>query len=171
MKVSQAGAVVVLATCLAGCDHGLPAAVYQPVPSATATAAPAVATLPPAGESDLTVAGGLAFRSTRDFECSTAPDDFFVRGAPTQVDGVKVYFDVNVEYFHGPGRYVAQAQVLVRRINDDRSVYESWYATKGTATVARDRRSLVLEPLTIPAEDPASHRKPLRVAGTLVCAH
>jgi hypothetical protein len=163
--VKRAVALLALVT---GCGHGS-APKFNAVDSRAATAPASAVTPPPDGHSDLTFSGELAYRTTTDFQCSYAVDDFFIRGTTGAYDGIPVYISVNVEFFKKPGRYAGKVQILVRRVSDDAQKYASWYDHTATATVHERDRGVDIEPVTLTPEAGTQATKPVTIGGHVGC--
>jgi hypothetical protein len=151
---------------------GGPAPHVDPLASGTATApaTAAHATAAPAeGRSDLTVDGEVTLRTTRDLQCSSAGDDFFVRGELGTYDGITVYLALNVEFYGKPGRYAGHSQLLVRRIAVGQPFYASWLTRTATATVLPRRDGADIEIAELPPEAGTGSTRPVTVAGHVAC--
>jgi hypothetical protein len=149
--VSRLLAAAVALAALAACGGHGSKPTFNALPSEAATAPAKAPYVPKTGRSDVHMTGEVTIDTTQDYQCSYAPDDFFVRGALGSYDGVPLYLSINVEFYKGPGHYPKRTQVLLRRVSDDSSVYLSWYQGAATGTVlprgqGADLAETVLEP-------------------------
>ncbi|MCA1824071.1 MAG: hypothetical protein LC640_07365 [Frankia sp.] len=162
------GAIALVLWC-AGCARS-PELTFADPPSAPATAPPSPVAAVRTSASAVEVYGELALTSRREFQCSYAVDDFFVRGELGDVDGLPVYVSINVERFTHPGRYPRVVQVLLRRVSANSSFYASWYSGTASMTVLSAGRGGVLEPVTLAAEPGGQARGPVGIHGSFICA-
>lgn len=163
-------ALVVVA--VTGCGRGQPVT-FATVRATPATALPSAVVQPPTGHSQVRITGAVSITTTMDFQCSRAPDDFFIRGQLGVFDGVPVYLGINVEFYRKPGTYKRKTQVLVRRITpvtDGAGVYEAWYSGWATMTVNPDARSADLPPTRLVAEGlGGTATGTVRISGHFAC--
>ncbi len=164
----RSAALAVPLLVVAGCQRGSEVR-FNPLASAPATAPADAATPAPSGSSRAEVTGEIAVSSTVDFQCSVAPDDFFIRGLFGRYDGIDVYLSINVEFYTGPGTYRRKTQVLVRRIDPERGYYAAWYAGHATMTVRPGGRGAELVATALPPEAGTSSTRPVRISGSFAC--
>lgn len=164
----RALAALPLAVALAGCGGGSKPT-FNTLPSQAATAPATPPYVPRTGHSDVHMTGDITVDTTQDFQCSYAPDDFFVRGEMGSYDGVPLYLSINVEFYKGPGRYPRRTQVLLRRVSDDSSVYSSWYEGMATGTVLARGQGADLEQATLKAEAGTQAAGTVTVRGHFGC--
>jgi hypothetical protein len=157
-----------LSSGLSACSQGKrPTFTALPTGAATAPATPVA--VPANGDSKVSVTGEITFDTTVDFQCSFAPDDFFIRGVAANVDGVPVYVSINVEFFRGPNRYARRTQVLIRRINENGSFYASWYENGASLTVLPKGKGGDLDTVTVQPEAGTQSTGPIRIGGHFSC--
>lgn len=164
--------MALLAVVLAASCGRTPVPTFNPLPQDTAAAptfAPQPDVVPPPGSSRLVIDGSITVRTTQDFDCSYAVDDFFVRGRMAPYRGLPVYLSVNVEFYKRPGPYVRRTQVLVRRISTDNRRYESWYAGQATGTVLPAGRGVDLQRSTLAPEPGTDATGSITVGGHVGC--
>ncbi|HEX8002104.1 MAG TPA: hypothetical protein VF519_05365 [Mycobacteriales bacterium] len=160
-------AALLVAAC-AGCGGGSKPT-FNALPTAPATAPATPVYVAKTGRSDVHIGGEIVIDTTQDFQCSYAPDDFFVRGQLGEYDGVPVYFSLNVEFYKGPGRYPRKTQLLLRKVSDDSSVYSSWYQGFATATILPKGKGADLEAATLQPEAGTESTAPVTIRGHFDC--
>jgi hypothetical protein len=165
MRVALAAALLLA---VAGCGGGK-APTFNKVGGSPATAPASAVKPPPSGSSDVSLSGAMTYRTTTDFQCSYAKDDFFIRGTTGAYDGIPVYISINVEFFKKPGTYADRTQVLIRRVSDDAQGYESWYSAKATSTVLPRGQGVDLRTVTLAPEGGTAAKAPLTVGGHFGC--
>jgi hypothetical protein len=172
--------LLVLAT--AACT-GDQAPTFNPLPSPAATVAttdprpsiliagpsPSPRPAPQPGSSSVTLTGELKLRTTQDFQCSYARDDFFIRGYMGEYDGVPLYMSLNVEFYKGPGRYAGKTQILVRRISDTSSFLASWYNTKADGTVLPRGKGADVDRVVLQPEPGTNSTRSVTLEGHFGC--
>lgn len=124
---------------------------------------------PRPGSSSVVITGEVQLRTTQDFQCSYAVDDFFIRGRMGEYKGVPMYMSINVEFYKRPGAYTKRTQVLIRRISSDNTFYASWYQGQATGTVLPDGRGFDLEQVEVPPEQGTDSTRPITVRGHFGC--
>lgn len=164
----RAAAAVLLAVACAACGGGSKPT-FNALPSTPATAPAKPLYVPKTGHSDVHIGGEVTIDTTQDFQCSYAPDDFFVRGELGEYDGVPVYFSLNVEFYKGPARYPRKTQVLLRRVSRDSSVYASWYQGFATATILPKGQGADVEVTTLQPEAGTESDAPVTIRGHFGC--
>jgi hypothetical protein len=169
----QGSGALAIALALAGCTRDA-TPTFNPLPT-TAARSPAAAPTPSAapsrapGTSRVAITGEVTFRTTQDFQCSFALDDFFIRGIMGVYDGVPMYLDINVEFYKGPGPYLRRTQVRLRRVTNGSSFYASWYQGAASGTVLPDGRGVDLTATDLPPEPGTDSRRPVRIGGHFGC--
>jgi hypothetical protein len=153
---------------LAACSHGS-APTFNKLHTGAATAPASAPSAPASGSSRIEISGEVALASSRDFQCSYARDDFFIRGQFDDYQGVPMYLSVNVEFFKQPGRYAGKTQVLVRRVAKDSTFYASWDAPKASATVLPRGQGLDLDTTVVPPESGTNATRPITIGGHIGC--
>jgi hypothetical protein len=154
--------------CVACGGHGSKPT-FNALPSEAATAPATPPYVPRTGHSDVHMTGAIAVDTTQDYQCSYAPDDFFVRGEMGTYDGVPLYLSINVEFYKGPGKYPKKTQVLLRRVSGDSSVYASWYQGFATGTVLPRGQGADLAETTLQPEPGTEATAPVTVRGHFGC--
>ncbi len=101
------------------------------------------------GPSVLTVAGPCAFDHHGAVNCEILPDDLIMTVTRKGANGATVMVYVNVERYHGPGRY-NDSQMFVGVQNT--SQIERWSNDNVSLTVGPDRKYIDLESTSLPAE-------------------
>ncbi len=142
---------------------------FNELPTGAATAPAAAPSVPATGSSDLRLTGEVETRTTRDFQCSYAVDDFFVRGQFEEYQGVPLYLSINVEFYKKPGRYPRRTQVLVRRVARNSRFYASWTDAHATATVLPRGRGADVEVAVLAPEAGTDSTKPVTISGHVGC--
>jgi hypothetical protein len=167
--VRRAAALAALLAVTACSGPSAKAPKFNPLATGAATAPASPVAVPETGRSSVAVTGEIALRTTRDFQCSFAVDDFFVRGEMGTVGGVTVYLSLNVEFYKRPGRYAGRTQILVRRISVDQSFYASWYGLRATATVLPNGDGADIEVSALPPEAGTQSTRPVTISGHVAC--
>jgi len=117
--------------------------------------------------SDLVFSGACSFTESGKVSCSTQPDDFLFQFSRDTPDGPKLYLQLNVEFYKGPGSYPQNVHVLVE-IPDNGTLYE-WDTLNAAATVDPGGRSGSLDNVTLPPDPGTPTRGTLTINGTFAC--
>jgi hypothetical protein len=175
-SLQQGSGALVIAALLSACSRDA-TPTFNPVPTAPALAVPSVASAPAAvssptsgpGSSRVDITGEVVFRTTQDFQCSYALDDFFIRGIMGVYDGVPMYLDINVEFYKGPGAYLRRTQVRLRRVANGSAFYASWYQGHASGTVLAQGKGMDLTAIEVPPEPGTDSHRPVRIGGHFGC--
>jgi hypothetical protein len=143
-----------------------PPPTHPPVPLQCSPPSPEDANAPRG--SALRVSGACAFTQTARVKCTTQPDDFIFSFSRNTPNGPTIYFQMNIEFYKGPGGYAQNVQMLFE-IADNGTIYE-WDAQSGAVTVDGGERSGSLHNVSLPADPGSPSRGMITVDGTFACA-
>jgi hypothetical protein len=118
--------------------------------------------------SALTFSGMCNFTEASRVACSSQPDDFIFQFSRPTSDGPTIYFQLNVEFFKGPGRYMQNVQMLFE-IPDNGTMYE-WDTSSGSATIDSGQRSGSISNVALPADPGTPSTGTITVSGSFACA-
>ena len=120
---------------------------------------------PAGGPGTLVASGACAFRQQGAVGCTTLPDDLILETSRPAARGATLIIYVNVEKYHGPGKY-EDGQMLVS-VQDAIGLYR-WRSDSVRVTVGEDGRFADLETTRLESLPPQDDSE-ITVVGTLWC--
>lgn len=143
-----------------------PPPTHAPVPIECSPPAPEPQGTPQG--SRLTFSGPCNFTETGRVACSTQPDDFIFQLTRDTPNGPKLYLQLNVEFYKGPGTYQHDVH-LIFEITDAGTIYE-WDTVDGVATIDPGQRGGSLGRISVGPDPGTPSRGTLTVLGSFACA-
>lgn len=117
--------------------------------------------------SNLGFSGVCTFTETAKVSCSTQPDDFLFQFKRATPNGPTIYYNVNVEYYKGPGTYTQYVQMIFE-IPDNGTIYE-WDNQNGSATIDQSGSSGSINNVDLPADPGTPSQGTEYVNGSFQC--